>query len=212
MQGKFLENKGKHYLRVSTIVSCFRGGFGRIPEDVLQAKAKIGTEVHEICQKFLMGEETQATSPRAQNYVNSFKQFCKNGLLQKPLLCEERLFDDELGVTGQVDLVCPVKGSRTPILIDLKTSAKAEDELWLIQGALYAKMVTETFPEIQLSDTFIFLQLKEKGVAKAIRFENWRSKLPIVTSIVDEFMQLNKDKLQEMLKNEQQLHTSKTIN
>lgn len=202
MQGKFLENKGKHYLRVSTIVSCLRGGFGSVPEDVLHAKAQIGVEVHEICQKLLLGEEVQATNPRAQNYVNSFKQFCKNGLLEKPLLCEERLFDDELGVTGQVDLVCPVRGSRTPILIDLKTSAKPEDDLWLIQGALYAKMVSESFPEIELSDTFLFLQLKEKGTAKAFRFTDWRTKLPIVTSIVVEFMELNKDKLQEMLENE----------
>lgn len=198
MNTQFLVNNGKHYLRVSSIISALRGGFGDVPKNVLEAKAKIGTEVHEICQKLLMGEIQTSTNERVINYVNSFKHFNRIGLLQKPLICEERFFDDELGVTGQVDLVCPVKGSKQPLLIDLKTSAQTEDVLWLIQGTLYAKMITQTYPEINLADTFLFLQLKEKGGAKAIRFENWKTKLSYVEDIVSTFMNSNKEKLEQI--------------
>lgn len=184
MQLEYLNKAEKPYLRVSSIISALRGGFGDISEEILQAKAKIGTEVHEICQKLLMGEIQTSTNERVINYVNSFKHFNKTNLLQKPLICEERFFDDELGITGQVDLVCPVKGSNNPILIDLKTSARIETHLWFIQGALYANMITQTYPEINLSNTILFLQLKEKGVAKAIRFESWKEKLDQVKDIV----------------------------
>lgn len=198
MNTQFLVHNGKPYLRVSSIISALRGGFGDVPQAVLEAKAKIGIEVHEICQKLLLGEIQTSTNERVMNYVNSFRHFNRIGLLQKPLICEERFFDDELGVTGQVDLVCPVKGSRNPILIDLKTSAQAEGYLWLIQGTLYAKMISQTYPEINLADTFLFLQLKEKGSAKAIRFENWKTKLSYVEDIVSTFMNSNKEKLEEI--------------
>lgn len=193
MQAQRLQKDGKPYLRVSSIISALRGGFGEISKEILQAKAKIGIEVHEICQKLLMGEIQTSTNERVINYVNSFKQFNKTSLLQKPLICEERFFDDELGVTGQVDLVCPIKGSKKPLLIDLKTSAKAEPHLWFIQGALYANMITQTYPDLPLADTIVFLQLKEKGPAKPIRFEKWKDKLDIVKDIVVTVMKENPD-------------------
>lgn len=204
MKQNFFEHNNRHYLRVSAITTVLRGGFGNVPKEILEAKATIGTEVHELCQQYLLGNEIpQIQNARSENYFNCFKKFCESGMLLKPTICEERFFDDELGITGQVDLVCPVKGSKELILVDLKTSASVEEELWLTQGVLYAKMVSEAYPELPLANAFIFLQLKEKGNAKVVRFKEWRELIPTFTSIVRDFMNENKEQLQEMLKNEQ---------
>lgn len=203
MQTNFFEHKGRHYLRVSTILANLQDNYRYIPQEVLNAKALIGTEVHKLCQQFLMGETVDdSNDQRVLGYFDSFKKFCKNGIFQKPLVCEQRFFDDELGITGQIDMICPTKGNPMPVLVDLKTTASANEPIWLIQGALYAKMVAETNPELNLADVFVFLQLKEKGNAKVYRFTNWREKLPTITSIVRQFIDSNKMKLQEMLENE----------
>lgn len=203
MKQNFFKHNDRYYLRVSAITTALRGGFGNVPQEVLDAKAEIGTEVHNLCQRYLMGEENLSTeNPRSQAYFNCFKRFCKTGMLQKPVICEERFFDDELGITGQVDLVCPVKGSSELLLIDLKTSASVEEHLWFTQGIMYSKMIAEQRPEMPLANIFIFLQLKEKGEAKVVRFKEWRSHIPTFTSIVRDFMEENKEELQEMLNEE----------
>lgn len=207
MKQNFFKYNDRYYLRVSTITSVLRGGFAGVSDEVLLNKAAIGTEVHTLCQQYLLGNEIPPfIHERSGAYFDCFKKFCKTGMLLKPIICEERFFDDDLGISGQVDLVCPVKGSKEVLLVDLKTSASVEEDLWLVQGILYAKMVQEQYPDLPLADTFIFLQLKEKGDAKVVRFKEWRSLIPTFTSIVRDFMNENKEELQEMLKDELEAH------
>lgn len=202
MKKNFFKRGDRYYLRVSTITSALRGGFGDVPQDVIEKKAVIGTEVHDLCQRYALGEKDVAsTNDRCNAYLGCFKKFCDKGL-QPPTFCEERFFDDELGITGQIDLLCPIKGSKEHILFDLKTSASVEEDIWFMQGIIYAKMISEQQPDIQLADNFVFLQLKEKGNAKPIHFKNWKKEIPAVTSTVKDFINENKEILQEMLENE----------
>lgn len=199
MQDCFIFNNGNPYIRVSTIIAHLAGGFDDIPAEILANKAKIGTEVHKMCQNYILGDqEVFSDNPRSQNYFNCFKNFCDEGILCKPLLCEERFFDDELGITGQIDLICPIEGKKQPALIDLKTSAKKSPSFWTIQGCLYAHMIEKTRPDLDISDTVIFMQLKERGSPDFFKF-NWRNAIDDVINLVTKFLEINKTILSSLL-------------
>lgn len=212
MTQNFFEHNGNHYLRVSAIIAALKGPMN-INKAILEAKAKIGTEVHDLCQRHLYGEEgLTPTTQRAANYFECFKKFNKNKILGYPLLCEYRMFDDELGITGQLDLICPVQGTDEYILVDLKTTAAVDKLPWGFQGVLYCKMLMQCRPDIKLADTFSFIQLKEKGNAKVVKFPNWKKNLPIATNMVKNFMSKNRKTLQEMYELETNLRKTKTEN
>lgn len=210
MTQNFFEYEGRSYLRVSLVIQAYKGPLN-IDKTILEKKAKIGVEVHDLCQRYLYGEKgLEATNQRAQNYFDCFKRFCKNGLLSEPTLCEHRMFDKELGITGQLDLVCPVVGKKEFILIDLKTTASTDRAAWGLQGTLYCKMLMDEKPELPLADTFSFIQLKEKGNAKVETFPGWKEKLGIAKKLVNNFMKRNKKTLEGMYEHERSIReTSK---
>lgn len=210
MQDCFIFNNGNPYIRVSTIIAYLAGGFDDIPAEILANKAKIGTEVHQMCQSYILGDkEVFSDNLRSQNYFNCFKNFCDEGILCKPLLCEERFFDNDLGVTGQIDMICPINGKSKPTLIDLKTSAKISPTFWTVQGCLYAHMVQKSRPDLDISETVIFMQLKEKGNPEFFKF-NWKNEIDDVINLVSKFLELNKNILSSLL--EEQLKKDININ
>lgn len=212
MAQNFFEHEGRSYLRVSLVIQAYKGPIN-IEKSILEKKAKIGTEVHELCQRYLYGERgLEASNQRAQNYFDCFKKFCKNGLLSEPTLCEHRMFDKELGITGQLDLVCPVVGKKEFILIDLKTTASIDRASWGLQGTLYSKMLMEERPDLQLANTFSFIQLKERGNAKVETFPGWKEKIGIAKKLVNNFMKKNKQTLEGMYEHERSLRKASEKN
>lgn len=199
MQDCFIFHNDKPYIRVSTIIAHLAGSYDDIPAEILANKAKIGSEVHEMCQKYILGDSNVSSENfRSRNYFNCFKKFCDLGILCKPLLCEERFFDDDLGISGQIDLVCHVEGKKQPNLIDLKTSAKVSSAFWTLQGSLYAYMISKSKPELNISDTVIFMQLKETGHPYFFKF-NWKNEIDDVINLVSKFLELNKNTLSSLL-------------
>lgn len=212
MGNNFFEKDGRSYLRVSIVIQAYKGPIN-IDKAILENKAKIGTEVHELCQRYLYGEKgLEGSSQRVQNYFECFKKFCRNGLLSEPTLCEHRMFDQELGITGQLDLVCPVVGKKEFILIDLKTTAAIDRSAWGLQGTLYCKMLMDENPDLPLADTFSFIQLKERGNAKVETFPGWKQKLGVAKKLVRNFMKKNKKTLEVMYEHERNIReTSEKI-
>lgn len=200
MQDSFIFNTGKAYIRVSTIIAHLTGGYHGIPAKILKNKAEIGTIVHSLCQKYVMGEDDVTTeNTRARNYFECFKKFYSAGIFDSVIACEERFFDDDLGITGQIDLICsaPDKNDQ-PYIIDLKTSAQPNHLTWEIQGCLYAYMVSKTRPELNIADQVIFVQLKESGSASCFHF-NWKKRLDEIIEIISEFLEKNKTALSYLL-------------
>lgn len=190
-QNRKIIKDGKEYRRVSDIVSPFRGCIQGHLKAVMEQKALIGTEVHELCTHYAChGELGSATTDRVGNYVQCFKDFHdENPMFDGVLLSEERFFDDELMLTGQVDLVYRLVDSDVHMLVDLKTSAKAERYQWGVQGTLYAKMLQDA--GIELADTFIFLQLHDtQGKPPTIHpFPKWKENLPELIEITKEIIE-----------------------
>lgn len=152
------------YLRVTEILYPF-SDLGKIDVAVLQNAARRGTKVHKICESIMEGLGEWGVDDEVRGYVDSFKQWWKKG--HEVVEIEKRFYDDDLGITGQVDMI--LKNETGMTILDLKTPAKSS-KTWPLQGSAYALMARKYgFPINKIQ----FLQLKKDGKApKLHEFED----------------------------------------
>src|SRR5574338_1223303 len=125
----------RSYVRISDILARLQS-FTHIDHDVLAAKAEIGTRVHDAINKDsqdIFNDDIEKGS-REQAYFSSYLLW-KARENPQYLMMETRLFDDNLMITGQMDAL--IAGKDGPILIDYKTSAKPNLEIWNMQAHFY---------------------------------------------------------------------------
>lgn len=149
----FPESK-KDYTRISTILQPFTG-LDKIPQDIVEKAADRGHKVHKICESIVLGFGDLGVDEQTKPYVDSFKQWLEMG--HDIYQIEQRFFDDDLKITGQVDLL--LKCKENVLIIDLKTSYKPS-KTWPIQGAAYAYLARKNgLPVNQIQ----FLHLSKAG-------------------------------------------------
>jgi hypothetical protein len=143
------------YLRVTEILSRLQS-FKHIDKEVLEAKADIGTNVHEAINNDLTGNPQIELSNREQAYFDSYK------MLKKPecFSTENRYYDDALIITGQIDVVA--RFNEGLCLIDWKTSAKANHEIWKMQAHFYWYLLKQN--GVDISDVMYFVNLRHRKV------------------------------------------------
>ena len=142
------------YLRVTEILSPF-SGLDKIPKDIVANAARRGTKVHEICEGIIKGLGEWDVDDETKPYVDSFKEWWQDG--KEVIEVERRFWDDELCITGQVDLILRVDGKIT--IVDLKTSYKPS-KTWPIQGSAYAMLAQNAGIEVTAIQ---FIHLKRDG-------------------------------------------------
>lgn len=131
------EKIDEKYTRVTEALYPF-SGLGAVDKAVLENAARRGTKVHEICEKICAGEETYwMMTPEVQGYVDSFRKWWDKG--HKIVKIEQRFYDDELLITGAVDLIVENDKGDGVEIIDIKTPLK-QSPTWLLQGCAYAYM------------------------------------------------------------------------
>jgi hypothetical protein len=164
------------YLRVSQVLSAF-SGLDKINKDVLQNAANRGTCVHSAIDSIIAGfgilgieDEVRAYSycenaiewhdkfvkelDIVMNLIKSFEIWNKEkGPFKKP----ERLYDDELKITGEFDLIEDDRGVLT--LIDFKTPV-AESKTWKLQASGYHILGMSNGIEFDILE---FVKLCRKG-------------------------------------------------
>jgi hypothetical protein len=122
------------YDRVTDVLKPF-SGMDKIPKFILEEAAKRGKEVHLSCESIVKGMGRMPIKQQWEQYVDSFLKWydpdCK-------WLMPERLFCDELKITGLVDLVIEFEGRY--YLYDLKTSAQ-ENITWPLQLSAYSYLL-----------------------------------------------------------------------
>lgn len=120
------------YLRVTDILAPL-SGIDRVPKAILEAAAARGTLVHSCVNWFINEGDWVGVTNEVAPYVESFKAWYKPGM--KTLKTEERFYDDELCITGQVDFIYNDEHGNA-YLIDFKTSSKPQCS-WAVQLAAY---------------------------------------------------------------------------
>ena len=157
----------KQYVRVSDILAQLQD-FSHINPTVLDAKAKLGTNVHEAIGEFVQGDFPVLESEKAVGYFRSYEVWHREN---KPVYhrMEQRLFDDKLMITGQMDAVVTV-GDKQHMLIDFKTSYKPNPEIWALQAHYYWYLCKVNSIELWPQMQWINLQ-KGGGAPKVLTFD-----------------------------------------
>lgn len=108
-----------------------------IPNGVRDDAARIGHDVHDLCERWLKGEEIEVADEYVP-YVEGFIDLCEAFGIE-PVLIETTIVNREHRYTGRLDCLGRVRafGDRL-LLIDWKTSNSVYGDTSL-QGAAYAK-------------------------------------------------------------------------
>jgi len=147
------EKARENYLRVTEILYPF-SGLADVNPAVVAKAAERGTKVHKICEGIASGLGEFGIDEETQGYVDSFKHWWGNGL--DVVAMEQRFWDDDLQITGQVDFII---NEQELMISDLKTPLK-ESKTWPIQGAAYAYLARQYGYDIQ---KITFVKLRKDG-------------------------------------------------
>jgi hypothetical protein len=159
--------KMKEYVRVSDILAHLQD-YSHIDEKVLQAKAQLGTNVHEAIGDYAKGDFPILESEKAIGYFRSYERWHTK---TQPVYhrMEQRFFCDKLMITGQIDAVVSTQ-DRQHMLIDFKTSYKANEEIWSLQAHFYWYLCHVNSIELHKEMQWINLQ-RSGGHPKIYMFE-----------------------------------------
>jgi hypothetical protein len=125
------------YTRVTEILHRYYD-FGNVQPAVLNRAAERGTRVHDVCQKIALGKASEVNAGDIL-YIANFNEWFSN--VDKVIAVEERFFHESFKITGQVDLICRLKGDTGLTIVDLKTAA-SYNPIWRAQLAAY-KLLAE---------------------------------------------------------------------
>lgn len=144
----------ENYLRVTHVLYPF-SGLQSIDPDIVANAARRGTKVHHICEGIAQGLGEIGVDEETWGYVESFKKWWGDGLHVESM--EERFWDDELYITGQVDFIIRTESGLT--IVDIKTSSRPS-KTWQAQGSAYAYLAKKAGYDI---NKIIFLHLNKHG-------------------------------------------------
>jgi hypothetical protein len=141
----------KGCVRVSDILKRLYD-FGDIDPVVLEAKAKIGTNVHKAIVDDCSGEFPVLETDRAQAYFDSYKRWVKPPIHIRQI---PRLFCHDLKITGECDGLL-----NNFQLIDWKCSASANKRIWEMQAHFYWYLLDVN--GISVSDKMLWINLRHQ--------------------------------------------------
>lgn len=145
---------------VSQILSekIFIDKYTGIPEQILNAKARYGTEVHSLIEKLENGIECEPSSvwikASLEQYRDLKAQNNINVLEQEKIVCYEGLY------AGRFDMIAEINGQLC--LCDIKTTAELDLEYLSWQLSMYELAYGKTF------DKLMAIWLPKKDLAKLV--------------------------------------------
>ena len=179
------------YIRVTELLKAYQD-WGDIPKEVLEAKAQIGTNVHEAIENHSVGLSIPNLTPREAKYFDSYLKWAEH---EEPMyLCnEERYYDEDLKVTGQIDCIVAFPGRHIGRILDFKTSAKESPLHWPVQATWYYMLCKKNKKDV--SDTTHMLQLKDNGSpAKLYTYIATQEMQDLCMSLYDAYVYFNPPK------------------
>ena len=155
--GRYYQRNGEYYPSVTYVLSHYpKGKFfedwlkkvGYSADYIVKKASEEGTQVHEMIEAYLNGEELKflehGRPMYAPNIWQMFLRFVDFWEEYKPTLIEAEihLFSDKLKIAGTCDMVCEINGELW--VIDFKTSNHLQTT-YDLQTAIYAKCFEECF-------------------------------------------------------------------
>lgn len=144
----------ENYQRVTNVLYPF-SGLEKIDSQIVAHAAERGTKVHKICEGIIQGFGELGVDDETRPYIESFKKWWEKG--HKVVVMEQRFWDDEIEITGQVDLILDTPDGLA--IVDLKTSSRPS-KTWQAQGSAYAYLAKKANHDIK---KIFFLHLSKEG-------------------------------------------------
>ena len=179
---RYYRRNGEYYPSVTYVLGTYPKGkyfedwlkkVGYSADHIVRKAADEGTQVHEMCEAFLLGEEltflNKNGNPKYHPDVwQMFLRFVDFWEEYNPTLIETEvhLFSDEYKVAGTCDLVCEIGDELW--VIDFKTSNKERkdsyNENYYIQACAYSYMFEER--NGQQAEQCVILVVTEDGTVQ----------------------------------------------
>jgi hypothetical protein len=178
--GRYYQRNGEYYPSVTYVLSHYpKGKFfedwlkkvGYASEHIVKKAGEEGTQVHEMIEDYLNGEEMNFLSNGIPIYNphiwQMFLRFVDFWEEYKPSLIEAEvhLFSDELKIAGTCDMVCEINGELW--IIDFKTSNNLQST-YDLQTAIYAKCYEECFGKKVNRTGVLWLKSSKRGPKKGV--------------------------------------------
>ncbi len=176
---RYYRREGNYYPSVTYVLSYYpKGKFfedwlkkvGYSADYIVKKAADEGTQVHEMIESYLNGEELNFLSQTGNPLYNPdvwqmFLRFVEWWETYNPTLLEAEvhLFSDKLKVAGTCDLVCEIDGELW--VIDFKTSNSIQTT-YELQTAVYTACYEECFGKKADRQGILWLKSKKKKVTE----------------------------------------------
>ena len=176
--GRYYQRNGEYYPSVTYVLSHYpKGKFfedwlkkvGYSADYIVKKASEEGTQVHEMIEAYLNGEELKFLEHGRPMYNPNvwqmFLRFVDFWEEYKPTLIEAEvhLFSDELKVAGTCDMVCEINGELW--VIDFKTSNHLQTT-YDLQTAIYAQCFEECFGKKVDRTGVLWLKSSKRGPKK----------------------------------------------
>jgi genome maintenance exonuclease 1 len=172
---RYYHPDGKSYPSVTTVMSWLASeGIAKWREKVGDEEAnkvmirasKRGTNVHDVCEKYLLNEENYI-DPNDHILMQSFTDIKQvlDANLDDIYCLEKALYSDYLGLAGKTDCIGKYKNKRS--VVDFKTSRKLKKKHYikgyLMQATAYSIMFEE-LTGISVPNIVIIITVDHEGV------------------------------------------------
>ena len=176
--GRYYQRNGEYYPSVTYVLSHYpKGKFfedwlkkvGYASEYIVKKASEEGTQVHEMIEAYLNGEELKFLEHGIPMYDPNvwqmFLRFVDWWEEYKPTLVEAEvhLFSDELKIAGTCDLVCEIDNELW--IIDFKTSNYLQTT-YDLQTAIYAQCFEECYGKKINRAGVLWLKSSKRGPKK----------------------------------------------
>jgi ATP-dependent exoDNAse (exonuclease V) beta subunit len=155
---RYYRRNGKYYPSVTYVLSSYPKGkhfedwlknMGRSADYIVKKAAEDGTQVHDLVEQYLLGEEINFLNKYDNPAYNPdiwlmFLRFVEFWETYNPKLIETEvhLFSDELKVAGTCDLICEIDDKLW--LLDVKTSNHMQST-YELQTSIYGQCYKECY-------------------------------------------------------------------
>lgn len=134
------------YLRVTSILSPFVS-FDGIDPKVLKKAADRGTRVHSLCESYTKAKPLHAHDFVIESAEDDCKPYLKSFVKWFDAVVDEVLYNElrincpKLKISGQMDLLCKLKGDDSLVIVDIKTPQQSAIS-WQLQTAAYYHLLS----------------------------------------------------------------------
>ena len=184
---RYYRRNGEYYPSVTYVLGTYPKGkyfedwlkkVGYSADYIVKKAGEEGTQVHEMIESFLMGEELNFLGQNGRPIYHPdvwqmFLRFVEWWEEYNPTLIETEvhLFSDELKVAGTCDMVCEIDGELW--IVDFKTSNNMQTT-YELQTAVYGKMYEECYGKKADRHGLLWLKSsKRKAASGKMQGKGW---------------------------------------